>query len=120
MADKASLPVRSIENLPWDVRLTRAAFHLPWLDIRQVFAYIKEDNNLKTIPAVILTSSEAETGVVKSYRRQADCYLSKPMHFEAFHGLVKSIHDLWLTQARLPQQHKAVEPRKRGQIEGQA
>lgn len=120
MADEGSIPVRLIEDSPGDFGLTLAAFHLPRLDGRQELDSIKEDNNLKTIRTVLLTSSEAGTGVVKSYRRQADCYLSKRMHFEAFHSLVGSSHDFWLTQARWPQQHRADEPRKRGQIEGQA
>ena len=78
--------------------------NLPKMDGRQVLALIKDDDSLKTIPTVILTSSEAETDVLKSYQLQANCYLSKPMHFEAFHGLVKSINDFWLTKVRLPQQ----------------
>ena len=58
--------------------------NLPKMDGREVLAHIKEDAGLKTIPTVILTSSEAESDVVKSYQLQANCYLSKPMHFEAF------------------------------------
>jgi len=80
--------------------------NLPKMDGREVLAYIKEDVALKTIPTVILTSSEAESDVVKSYQLQANCYLSKPMHFEAFHSLVKSINDFWLTRVKLPQQRK--------------
>jgi chemotaxis family two-component system response regulator Rcp1 len=76
--------------------------NLPRMDGRQVLALIKDDDNLKTIPTVILTSSQAEADVVKSYQLQANCYLSKPMHFDAFHDLVKSINDFWLTQVRLP------------------
>ncbi len=78
--------------------------NLPKMDGRQVLALIKDDDSLKTIPTVILTSSEAETDVLRSYQLQANCYLSKPMHFEAFHALVKSINDFWLTKVRLPQQ----------------
>jgi CheY-like chemotaxis protein len=80
--------------------------NLPKMDGREVLAYIKEDAALKTIPTVILTSTEAESDVVKSYQLQANCYLSKPMHFEAFHSLVKSINDFWLTRVKLPQQRK--------------
>jgi DNA-binding NarL/FixJ family response regulator len=68
---------------------------------------------------VILTSSEAESDVVKSYQLQANCYLSKPMHFEAFHNLVKSINDFWLTRVKLPQHRNAVEPGKPRLIERQ-
>ncbi len=83
--------------------------NLPKMDGREVLACIKEDGGLKTIPTVILTSSEAEADVVKSYRLQANCYLSKPMHFEAFHNLVKSINDFWLTKVKLPQPEKTGE-----------
>jgi two-component system, chemotaxis family, response regulator Rcp1 len=83
--------------------------NLPKMDGREVLAHIKEDDGLKTIPTVILTSSEADADVVKSYQLQANCYLSKPMHFEAFHSLVKSINDFWLTRVKLPQLGQADE-----------
>ena len=59
---------------------------------------------LKTIPTVILTTSEAEADIVKSYQLQANCYLSKPVQLDAFESLVKSINDFWLTKVKLPQQ----------------
>jgi len=80
--------------------------NLPKMDGRQVLTQIKKDDNLKTIPTVILTSSEAEADVVNSYQLQANCYLSKPMHFDAFQNLVKSINDFWLTKAKLPRQRQ--------------
>jgi CheY-like chemotaxis protein len=82
--------------------------NLPRMDGREVLAHIKEDAGLRTIPTVILTSSEAESDVIKSYQLQANCYLSKPMHFEAFHTLVKSINDFWLTRVKLPVSAPAV------------
>jgi chemotaxis family two-component system response regulator Rcp1 len=78
--------------------------NLPRMDGREVLAHIKEDDGLKTIPTLILTTSEAEADIVKSYQLQANCYLSKPVQFDAFEGLVKSIDDFWLTKAQLPQQ----------------
>ena len=80
--------------------------NLTKMDGREVLAFIKEDALLKSIPTVILTSSEAHSDVVKSYQLRANCYLSKPMHFEAFHNLVKSINDFWLTRVKLPQDSK--------------
>jgi two-component system, chemotaxis family, response regulator Rcp1 len=80
--------------------------NLPKMDGREVLACIKQDAGLKTIPTIVLTSSEAEADVVKSYRLQANCYLIKPMHFEAFHNLVKSINDFWLTKTKLPSPRK--------------
>jgi chemotaxis family two-component system response regulator Rcp1 len=78
--------------------------NLPKMDGREVLAHIKEDNDLKTIPTVILTTSDAEVDVVTSYKLQANCYLSKPVQLEEFESLVKSINDFWLTRVKLPQQ----------------
>jgi two-component system, chemotaxis family, response regulator Rcp1 len=81
--------------------------NLPRMDGREVLALIKADDALKSIPTVILTTSEAETDIVKSYHLQANCYLSKPVRLEIFEGLVKSINDFWLTRAKLPQRGQA-------------
>jgi chemotaxis family two-component system response regulator Rcp1 len=80
--------------------------NLPRMDGREVLYQIKQDNDLKTIPTVILTTSEAETDIVKSYELQANCYLNKPVQLEAFEALVKSINDFWLTKVKLPQQRQ--------------
>ena len=76
----------------------------PKMDGREVLARIKADGNLKTIPTVILTTSESETDIVKNYQRQANCYLGKPVPLEAFEALVKSSNDFWPTKVKLPQQ----------------
>ena len=76
--------------------------NLPKMDGREVLALIKEDKCLKTIPTVILTTSEAEVDIVRSYQLQANCYLSKPVQLEAFDALVKSISDFWLSMVKLP------------------
>jgi CheY-like chemotaxis protein len=78
--------------------------NLPRMDGREVLAHIKESEDLKTIPTVILTTSVAEADIVKSYELQANCYLSKPVELDAFENLVKSINDFWLTKVKLPQQ----------------
>jgi two-component system, chemotaxis family, response regulator Rcp1 len=78
--------------------------NLPKMDGREVLAHIKKAGDLKTIPTVILTTSDAEADIVTSYRLRANCYLSKPVQLEEFEGLVKSINDFWLTMVRLPQQ----------------
>jgi chemotaxis family two-component system response regulator Rcp1 len=77
--------------------------NMPRMDGRQVLAEIKKDDKLKTIPTVILTTSEAEVDVAKSYQLQANCYLTKPVQLDAFEDLVKSINEFWLTTVRLPQ-----------------
>jgi chemotaxis family two-component system response regulator Rcp1 len=79
--------------------------NLPKMDGRAVLAHIKENDDLKTIPTVILTTSDA---VVKSYQLQANCYLTKPVQLDAFEALVKSINDFWLTKAKLPQQRQTI------------
>ena len=78
--------------------------NLPKMDGRQVLAHIKEDESLKTIPTVILTTSDAEADILRSYQLQANCYFTKPVQLEAFEMVVKSINDFWLTRVRLPQQ----------------
>jgi chemotaxis family two-component system response regulator Rcp1 len=78
--------------------------NLPKMDGREVLAQIKEDAQLKTIPTIILTTSEAEADITKSYQLQANCFLSKPVQLDAFESLVKSINDFWLTKAKLPPQ----------------
>jgi two-component system, chemotaxis family, response regulator Rcp1 len=77
--------------------------NLPKMDGREVLARIKEDASLKTIPTIILTTSEAEADIAKSYQLQANCYLSKPVQLDQFETLVKSINDFWLTKVKLPQ-----------------
>jgi two-component system response regulator len=78
--------------------------NLPKLDGREVLDRIKKDDDLKTIPTVILTTSEAEADILKSYQLQANCYLTKPIALEAFLSLVRSINEFWMTKVRLPQQ----------------
>jgi CheY-like chemotaxis protein len=78
--------------------------NLPKMDGREVLARIKANDALKTIPTVILTTSEAALDVARSYQLQANCYLRKPIHLDAFDVLVGRINDFWLTKARLPQQ----------------
>jgi two-component system, chemotaxis family, response regulator Rcp1 len=76
--------------------------NLPRMDGREVLAHIKDDDALKTIPTVILTTSDSEADIVKSYQLQANCYLNKPVQLEAFESLVKSINHFWMTKAKLP------------------
>ena len=78
--------------------------NLPRMDGRQVLAQVKEDDSLKLIPTVILTTSSSDEDILKSYSLQANCYLSKPVELDAFDDLVRSINDFWLTKVRLPHQ----------------
>lgn len=77
--------------------------NLPKMDGRAVLVRIKDDDDLKAIPTVVLTTSDAEADVAKSYQLHANCYLRKPVQFDAFELLIKSIDHFWLTDAKLPQ-----------------
>ena len=81
--------------------------NLPKMDGREVLAHIKEDASLKMIPIIILTTSDAEADIAKSYELQANCYLSKPVQLDAFESLVRSINDFWMTKVKLPQQRQS-------------
>ena len=76
--------------------------NLPRKDGRQVLAEIKPDPELRSIPVVVLTSSNAEADVVKSYDLHANCYLVKPVDFAGLMAIIKSIESFWLTVVKLP------------------
>jgi chemotaxis family two-component system response regulator Rcp1 len=76
--------------------------NLPRMDGREVLAHIKADPALRTIPTVILTTSDADADILKSYELNANAYLKKPVTLEAFESLVRSINDFWLTTVILP------------------
>ncbi|MEX2376192.1 MAG: response regulator, partial [Dehalococcoidia bacterium] len=73
--------------------------NLPKMDGREVLALVKADSEFQTIPIVILTTSDAEADILRSYQLQANVYLSKPVQLDAFESLVRSINDFWLTKA---------------------
>src|ERR1700676_1158600 len=75
--------------------------NLPKMDGREVLAEVKGDIDLKTIPMVILTTSDTESDITRSYQLQANCYLTKPVRLEEFENLVRSINDFWLTKVKL-------------------
>ena len=76
--------------------------NLPKKDGREVLADIKSDEKLKSIPVVILTTSRAEEDIVKSYKLHANCYITKPVDFQQFASVVRSIEDFWFTVVKLP------------------
>jgi chemotaxis family two-component system response regulator Rcp1 len=83
--------------------------NLPRMDGRQVLSLIKQDDDLKTIPTVIMTTSEWEADIVAVYQLRANCYLTKPVEFDAFESLVKSISNFWLKMVRLPSPNRVCE-----------
>ena len=76
--------------------------NLPKKDGREVLAEIKADEDLKRIPVVILTTSQAEEDILRSYNLHANCYITKPIDLHQFLHVVKAIEDFWLTIVRLP------------------
>jgi CheY-like chemotaxis protein len=76
--------------------------NLPKKDGREVLAVVKNDVDLKHIPVVVLTTSEAEEDVLKSYSLHANCYVTKPVDLEKFIHVVQSIDRFWLTVVTLP------------------
>jgi two-component system, chemotaxis family, response regulator Rcp1 len=80
--------------------------NLPKMDGREVLSCIKDDKALKTIPTVILTTSDAEQDIVTSYQLQANCYLSKPVQLDAFENLVKGISDFWFAKVKFPHRNR--------------
>ncbi len=81
--------------------------NLPKKDGREVLAEIKNDDKLKHIPVVILTTSRDEQDVLKSYNLHANCYISKPVELDQFIRVVKSIEDFWLGIVVLPKSEKS-------------
>lgn len=80
--------------------------NLPRKDGRQVLAEIKADERLRTIPVVVLTTSQAEEDVLKAYKLNANFYISKPVGFDQFIEVVRLIEDFWLTIVRVPREEE--------------
>jgi two-component system, chemotaxis family, response regulator Rcp1 len=78
--------------------------NLPRKDGRQVLKEIKSDISLRRTPVVILTTSKSEEDVLRAYDLHANCYITKPVDFNRFMEVVKSIEDFWLTVVRLPEE----------------
>jgi chemotaxis family two-component system response regulator Rcp1 len=76
--------------------------NLPKKDGREVLAEIKQEKDLKRIPVVVLTSSKAEEDILKTYNLHANCYINKPVDFDQFLKVVKSIEDFWISIVKLP------------------
>ena len=76
--------------------------NLPRKSGREVLAEIKEDEALKAIPVVVLTTSQADQDVLLAYSLHANCYVTKPVDFKQFLEVVRSIESFWLTVVKLP------------------
>jgi CheY-like chemotaxis protein len=76
--------------------------NLPRKDGRQLLTEIKGDKDLRRIPIVVLTTSQSQEDILKAYSLYANCYICKPMEFDDFTRIIKSIEDFWLGTVRLP------------------
>ncbi len=76
--------------------------NLPRKDGREVLREVKGDDHLRSIPVVVLTTSEAEEDVLRSYDLHANAYVSKPVDFERFIDVVRQIDDFFVSVVRLP------------------
>jgi chemotaxis family two-component system response regulator Rcp1 len=76
--------------------------NLPRKSGLEVLQEIKEDDELKRIPVVVITSSKAEQDIVRSYNLHANCFVTKPVDLNQFLEVVRSVEDFWLSIVRLP------------------
>ncbi len=101
--------VEAMEFLHWQGKYSDAPrpdlilldLNLPRKDGREVLEEIKQDEYLKPIPVVILTVSKAEVDIFKTYNLHANCYITKPVDFEQFQKIVKTIEDFWFMIVKL-------------------
>jgi two-component system, chemotaxis family, response regulator Rcp1 len=75
---------------------------MPRKDGREVLAEIKMDEKLRRIPVVILTTSQAEADILKTYNLHANCYITKPVDLDQFLQMIKSLEDFWFSIVKLP------------------
>ncbi len=76
--------------------------NMPKMDGREVLAKLKGNENLKTIPVVVLTTSDADEDIVKSYGLGCNCYVTKTVGLEQFSRVIQSIESFWFTKVKLP------------------
>ncbi|GAA3050953.1 response regulator [Actinokineospora globicatena] len=76
--------------------------NLPRFDGRQVLAEIKADAELRMIPVVVLTTSEAEEDILRSYQLHANAYVTKPVDFDRFIEIIRKIDEFFVTVVKLP------------------
>ena len=80
--------------------------NLPKKDGREVLQEIKEDGEFKCIPVVVLTTSEADEDILRSYDLAANCYITKPVDLDQFIRVIKTIETFWLTIVKLPKRQR--------------
>ncbi|MEX0782525.1 MAG: response regulator [Dehalococcoidia bacterium] len=78
--------------------------NMPRKDGREVLAEMKADTRLRRIPVVVLTTSEAEQDILKTYDLHANCYITKPVDLDQFISIVRSVENFWLQLVKLPRE----------------
>jgi len=76
--------------------------NMPRKDGRETLLEIKTDEKLRSIPVVVLTTSDAETDIIRCYDAGANCYITKPIGFDAFITVVKALENFWFTIVKIP------------------
>ena len=76
--------------------------NLPKKDGREVLAELKSDNDLKSIPVVVMTMSQSEEDILRAYNLHANCFVTKPIDLDQFVKVVESIEDFWFSLVKLP------------------
>lgn len=79
--------------------------NLPRIDGTEILSIIKNDERLKVIPVIMLTTSDAERDVMKSYLNHANCYITKPVDLEKFMQVIQQIKSFWINIVKLPKTH---------------
>lgn len=80
--------------------------NLPKLDGNELLSIIKNDEGLKFIPVIMLTTSDAEKDIMKSYCNHANCYITKPVNMEKFMEVIHTIKSFWISIVTLPKMHE--------------
>lgn len=83
--------------------------NMPRMSGHELLDVVKNDAALRAIPVVILTTSDHEQDIHRSYDKHANCYLCKPSGFEDFFSVVRSVENFWLNIAQLPPRHEAAD-----------
>ena len=78
--------------------------NLPKKDGREVLSVVKEDPELRRIPVVVLTTSQAEQDILNTYDLHANCYITKPVSLDQFMSVIRCIEDFWLSVVKLPKE----------------
>ncbi|MEO7922905.1 MAG: response regulator [Chitinophagaceae bacterium] len=81
--------------------------NLPKIDGKEVLLNIKNDERLRVIPVVMLTTSDSEKDIFESYHNHANCYITKPVGFRSFIEVIHTIKDFWITIVQLPKSNSA-------------